>query len=1037
MALQLELLRVECERSWDELSAFFPKVTDGDPLQGLSLKTEIKAVLKEAVRFQKQGTDADFDAFLSVNLGTGISARNVGPHLFKHRILRQHLINPDMLSELAPPSELNNGMIIDLMIFLTKEILPLSGSRQTLEFLGANVSSLTDKQLLLKLNKVMTTYKSLNKSIKRSDGQQKMDTFLESPPAFGIGLANVIVPTVEMCPVVSQFPTPVNIAVATAERKAASLRRLLEDKEKEVAHEKEKNVILMKQSISQCKDIQSAEGGLSKSEKKNTALQEENARLQQQLLQTRQVLQSVKKSNVYKRLNRKEKQLNRKEAILRAHETGRCERTERSLRRQIKLLQTQASHKRAQLDSLHEKADQKHAQLEQVIQDLLRHDPRQIQTRKEKSEEFTDEVKKTTIALIAAQVSAHNCPRVIQTVAKYLFDIDIALDDLPSERTVRRYADQGHVLAKLQVAEAIVSDKFDLHVDGTTRDKKKYVGQQVTTSEGSLSCGFTPVATENAATLVETTLNLLQEISEVFSEEEKQEHFLRILRNLSGVMSDRATVMKRYKEDLNQAIQATLGTDESIEFLFCNAHFLLGLSSMANTCLNDTQKELGESRIGRDLQQQFQRFSTPDAAAVRYVRMACEVLGPRGDDKNGCRDAWLAYCSIDHQPSLITSFKSNRFNNLFEAAAALHFHRSDIIKFLSDFMPQKNKKLESVLSDAQSDKVAVYVLTLAMIFYRITGPYWQVLGSHTQYLDFYQHVVELQTQLKEWMDDASTIFWEGLPSLFGRPTPNNNCFRAALSGDQETKNKVANVFQKVCASFVIVLERQLTDFLSGGRYHEVNDPALRQKLAHSHITNLLGEACFGDLDLSIYKRRNASCHHHSSLTMMIRNKTMDKWFCKKDPEAQKQLLKLSAKKGPGLRKKHREEDREVTRQRKIILQQHRQQQEEREKTLAQKKAEIIRKLQDHAGPCRTPADVDRMIQQLHLQRQRKEALQLEINYHKTVLGVKSPLLRTSQGVNGLVDSLKQYLQHLADQDPQQQNGAGKKSSKTYFAFADM
>ena len=81
-------------------------------------------------------------------------------------------------------------------------------------------------------------------------------------------------------------------------------------------------------------------------------------------------------------------------------------------------------------------------------------------------------------------------------------------------------------------------------------------------------------------------------------------------------------------------------------------------------------------------------------------------------------------------------------------------------------MPERNQKLESVLCDAHSDKVAVYVLTLAMVYVRITGLYWRLLGGKTHYLDFYIYVVEMRAQLREWETDASTIFWEELPALW-------------------------------------------------------------------------------------------------------------------------------------------------------------------------------------------------------------------------------------------------------------------------------
>ena len=62
--------------------------------------------------------------------------------------------------------------------------------------------------------------------------------------------------------------------------------------------------------------------------------------------------------------------------------------------------------------------------------------------------------------------------------------------------------------------------------------------------------------------------------------------------------------MKKYK-DLNDAVQATLGTDKFIELLDCNAQFLLGLSTRMNIAFIAIQIKLSESRIGRDLQPQF------------------------------------------------------------------------------------------------------------------------------------------------------------------------------------------------------------------------------------------------------------------------------------------------------------------------------------------------------------------------------------------------------------------------------------------------
>ena len=82
-------------------------------------------------------------------------------------------------------------------------------------------------------------------------------------------------------------------------------------------------------------------------------------------------------------------------------------------------------------------------------------------------------------------------------------------------------------------------------------------------------------------------------------------------------------------------------------------------------------------------------------------------------------------------------------------------------------------------------------------------------------------------------------------------------------------------------------------------------------MAHCKLTNLIGEACFGDLDFSFFKRRNASLHHHSTVNMLKRNHTMTTWFENKSSEQQSQLLGMASKKASVLRASHNEANRQV------------------------------------------------------------------------------------------------------------------------------
>ena len=101
--------------------------------------------------------------------------------------------------------------------------------------------------------------------------------------------------------------------------------------------------------------------------------------------------------------------------------------------------------------------------------------------------------------------------------------------------------------------------------------------------------------------------------------------------------------------------------------------------SAAEKSIAALQTAWNQERIGRDKLPRFSNWHSREAAAVRYIRMACEVLGPTGDEKSGCRDLWLAYCSMMELKSTIPSYKDNRFNSVFVAAVSILQHRMDII----------------------------------------------------------------------------------------------------------------------------------------------------------------------------------------------------------------------------------------------------------------------------------------------------------------------------------------------------------------------
>lgn len=254
---------------------------------------------------------------------------------------------------------------------------------------------------------------------------------------------------------------------------------------------------------------------------------------------------------------------------------------------------------------------------------------------------FTEAAKLCIMEIVGEQdVAAKRCGPIIEVICRTLMHGTVPESDLPSERSVVRFLDIGHALCKYHITDAMLSsENFDLHLDGTTKSGKKYVGHQVTTDSGETrSCGFQAISTENTTNLVSQAVSILEELSLVYDEDpdKRQEVFVTLLQNLSALMSDRAAVMKSFDAGMNSARKDLLNTDENLLFLHCNAHYLLGLVTATDKVFKGG---CGEDRapMGRETIAKFQRSSRGEHPVTRFIREACACLGPRGDDKFGCR----------------------------------------------------------------------------------------------------------------------------------------------------------------------------------------------------------------------------------------------------------------------------------------------------------------------------------------------------------------------------------------------------------------
>ena len=86
---------------------------------------------------------------------------------------------------------------------------------------------------------------------------------------------------------------------------------------------------------------------------------------------------------------------------------------------------------------------------------------------------------------------------------------------------------------------------------------------------------------------------MMDELSDIISDNDKDEVFKRMVGNMFAVMWDRSSVNKSFNSQLQSYRESLLGEDSiDLHFLFCNAHFLLGLSNTCESVLKMCEKEL-------------------------------------------------------------------------------------------------------------------------------------------------------------------------------------------------------------------------------------------------------------------------------------------------------------------------------------------------------------------------------------------------------------------------------------------------------------
>ena len=59
-----------------------------------------------------------------------------------------------------------------------------------------------------------------------------------------------------------------------------------------------------------------------------------------------------------------------------------------------------------------------------------------------------------------------------------------------------------------------------------------------------------------------------------------------------------------------------------------------------------------------------------------------------------------------------------------------------IKNFQEKYLAKQNRKIQSICADNKCDQVDCHATALGLLYFRVTGPYWELLAQDIHYLDF-------------------------------------------------------------------------------------------------------------------------------------------------------------------------------------------------------------------------------------------------------------------------------------------------------------
>ncbi|CAC5387839.1 unnamed protein product [Mytilus coruscus] len=333
----------------------------------------------------------------------------------------------------------------------------------------------------------------------------------------------------------------------------------------------------------------------------------------------------------------------------------------------------------------------------------------------------------------------------------------------------------------------------------------------------------------------------------------------------------------------------------------CNLHVLVNLGSQAEIALKGWAKAI----ILRNT------FDWGVASTPDFIRATTKLCVPGADQKSGYGFLFETYLKSCVPPVKLhmSTFYGHRINILFSMTAAVCYHNDQIKDFLSTYFEEKSSnKLVSCVSHYVNNKVYVAgCRALSIIDKLLTGPLWKQIESTKHILDLSMWLT-FGNFLDAFSRDSSDLLKGTI--LFPEFTKQDEIFDRLFSVQDEQLNILtAEALQILCTNFMIVVSRQLVDYLPGGKFSIDSSPNF-EKLKENSITvsptNIDSERDFANLDRLRREKPNANTIALEGIILFTNNKTLN-WLDNLDADKKTAVFKMARENAPKMLQHYKEQ----------------------------------------------------------------------------------------------------------------------------------